>query len=119
LQSIKGIMVPVFQVDDSMLFRSTAAFPAPFNIRPLPAMMITEKGEPLDEFIVRAEPDFFTSMQVLTLLACVSTASPARIEINLCVCSCRAFSVGGLWEIGRVNCLGLRCQAFFVEHCLH
>jgi hypothetical protein len=59
-------MVPVFQIEDSMLFRSTAAFPAPLNVLPLPAMIITEKGEPLDEFIVRAEPDFFTSLQVLT-----------------------------------------------------
>jgi hypothetical protein len=66
LQSIKGIMVPIFHIEDSMQFRSTETFPAPLNVQPLPAMVITEKGEPLDEFIVRAEPDFVTSMQVLT-----------------------------------------------------
>jgi hypothetical protein len=76
LQSIKSTTVPIIQIEDSMQFRSTAAFPAPLNVRPLPALMITEKGEPLDEFIIRAEPDFLTSMQVLTLLACVSPASP-------------------------------------------
>jgi hypothetical protein len=66
LQGIKGIMVPIFQIEDSMQFRATETFPAPLNVQPLPAMVITEKGEPLDEFIVRAEPDFVTSMQVLT-----------------------------------------------------
>jgi hypothetical protein len=71
LQGIKGVMVPIFQIEDSMQARSTENFPAPLNMRPLPAMIITEKGEALDEFIVRAEPDFFTSMQVLTTDLCI------------------------------------------------
>ena len=63
MQSIKPIMVPVFDVLDNMQERSTERLPPPLNMMPLPPMMITEKGEPLKDFLNRGRPDFFTSLQ--------------------------------------------------------
>jgi hypothetical protein len=64
LQVIRDVMPPVFMIDDSMEGCSTQTFPPPLNVRPLPPFMITEKGESLDEFILRKHPDFFTAIQV-------------------------------------------------------
>lgn len=64
VQAIKPVMVPVFCVLNSPDVRSTAHFPPPLNMAPLPPMIVTEQGEPLDDFLARAESDFYTSIQV-------------------------------------------------------
>jgi hypothetical protein len=64
LQAIQEVMPPVFCVEESPQTLSTAAFPFPLNVAPMPPMIVTEKGESLDEFILRRHPDFMTSMQV-------------------------------------------------------
>ena len=56
-------MPPVFSVVESAQALSTAQFPHPLNVVPLPPMIIVEKGESLDEFILRRHPDFFTAIQ--------------------------------------------------------
>ena len=65
------MMPPVFKIEESLTERSTDAFPPPLNGTPLPPMIVTERGESLDEFCARSEPDFFTVIQVRTLLACL------------------------------------------------
>ena len=64
VQVIREIMPPVFAIESSMQTRNTANFPAPLNLRPLPPLIIVEKGESLDEFAARKDPDFFTAIQV-------------------------------------------------------
>jgi hypothetical protein len=64
LQAIRNVMPPVFRIDDSKEGCSTQTFPSPLNARPLPPFIITEKGESLDEFMLRQYPDFFTAIQV-------------------------------------------------------
>ena len=57
-------MPPVSKIEDSITERSTEGFPPPLNIAPLPPMIVTEKGESLDEFCNRQYPDPFTVVQV-------------------------------------------------------
>ena len=57
-------MPPVSKIEDSLLERSTQSFPPPLNMAPLPPMIVTEKGESLDEFCTRQYPDPFTVVQV-------------------------------------------------------
>lgn len=57
-------MPPVFSIIEEPNALSTAHFPPPLNMAPLPPMIITEKGESLHEFIQRRHPDFFTAIQV-------------------------------------------------------
>ena len=57
-------MPPVFKIEDSLLERSTEGFPPPLNVVPLPPMIVTEKGESLDEFCNRQYPDPITVVQV-------------------------------------------------------
>ena len=70
VQAIKEVMPPVFKIDKSPEARSTTDLPPPLNQSPLPPMMVVEKGESLDEFVARREPDFFTSLQVSTCRLC-------------------------------------------------
>ena len=63
MQVIKPIMVPVYEILSTQQVRATNTFPPPLNMAPLPPMIVTEKGEALDDFMGRAEPDFFTSIQ--------------------------------------------------------
>jgi hypothetical protein len=63
LQEIKDVMPPVFKIEESLEERSTESFAPPLNMVPLPPMIVTEKGESLDEFCVRRYADFFTSVQ--------------------------------------------------------
>ena len=63
MQAIQEVMPPVFSVVESAQALSTAQFPPPLNVAPLPPMIIVEKGESLDEFILRRHPDFFTAIQ--------------------------------------------------------
>jgi hypothetical protein len=69
LQEIKDVMPPVFKIEELLAERSTDSFPPPLNMAPLPPMIITEKGESLDEFCARRYPDFFTSVQARLSLA--------------------------------------------------
>ena len=59
-------MPPVCKIVDSLVERSTQGFPSPLNVAPLPPMIVTEKGESLDEFCARQYPDPFTVIQVRT-----------------------------------------------------
>ena len=59
-------MPPVCKIVDSLVERSTKGFPSPLNVAPLPPMIVTEKGESLDEFCARQYPDPFTVIQVRT-----------------------------------------------------
>jgi hypothetical protein len=69
LQEIKDVMPPVFKIEDSIVEHSTDSFPPPLNMAPLPPMIVTEKGESLEEFCGRRYPDFFTSVQARLSLA--------------------------------------------------
>ena len=64
------MMPPVFKIEESLTERSTAAFPPPLNCAPLPPMIVTERGESLDEFCARSEPDFVTVVQVCIRKRC-------------------------------------------------
>jgi hypothetical protein len=59
LQALQAAMPPVMMVegDESVLHANTARMPPPLNTRPLPPATVTEKGESLDEFIMRAAPE--------------------------------------------------------------
>ena len=72
-QEIRDAMPLVSKIEDSFAERSTEGFPPPLNIAPRPPMIVTEKGESLDEFCSRQYPDPFTVVQ-----ACFSVSS--------CVC---------------------------------
>jgi hypothetical protein len=45
VQGIKEVMPPVFAIENSNEARSTMQYPPPLNLRPLPPMIIVEKGE--------------------------------------------------------------------------
>ena len=64
MQAIQEVMPPVFSVEETLQALSTAHFPPPLDVAPLPPMIVTEKGESLDKFILRRHPDFFTAIQV-------------------------------------------------------
>ena len=74
MQAIQEVMPPVFSVEESPQALSTAHFPHPLNVAPLPPMIIVEKGESLDEFILRRHPDFFTTIQVRASAHCAYIA---------------------------------------------
>lgn len=59
-------MPPVEMTEErpEALEAATAAMPWPLCARPLPPMIVTEKGESLADFVRRSAPDFFTSLQV-------------------------------------------------------
>jgi len=59
-------MPPVEMIVGNKMQRAavTACMPPPLNRMPLPPVIATEKGESLDDFVARAAPDFFTSLQV-------------------------------------------------------
>ena len=65
-QEIKDAMPPVSEIEDSITERSTEGFPPPLNIAPPPPMIVTEKGESLNEFCNRQYPEPFTVVQVRT-----------------------------------------------------
>lgn len=56
--------VAMIQDDPDMLAGVTVGMPPPLNEWPLPPVIVTEKGESLDEFVARSAPDFFTALQV-------------------------------------------------------
>ena len=56
--------VLLIQDDPAALAAATATMPSPLCDWPLPPVIITEKGESLDEFVARSTPDFFTALQV-------------------------------------------------------
>lgn len=66
---LRALMPPVTMIEDdrNTLAAATAHMPAPLNERPLPAAIVTEKGECLDEFVARSAPDRFTALQVHSL----------------------------------------------------
>lgn len=65
-EELRALMPPVAAVEDNAgeLMAATANMPAPLNQTPLPAAIVTEKGESLDEFVARSAPDRFTALQV-------------------------------------------------------
>lgn len=63
MQAIRSVMPPVFAIESDEKRRDTSDMPPPLNARCLPAMLIVEKGESLDEFVKRKAPDFFTALQ--------------------------------------------------------
>jgi hypothetical protein len=69
--SLQPLMHPVILIEDtsSVLASATANLPAPLCNFALPPVIITEKGESLDEFIARSAPDFFTALQVMVHIA--------------------------------------------------
>ena len=108
-------MPPVFKIEDSLEERSTAAFPPPLNIAPLPPMIVTEKGESLDEFCARRYPDPFTVVQARLLqlisplvdqLCCLRHCASAVHASDAAVCS--AFAA--LWPL-------CRCLSALFVHC--
>ena len=64
MQGIKDAMPPVHLIGDSQAAWSTQDFPPPLNMAPLPPLIVTEKGESLDEFCARRYPDSITVVQV-------------------------------------------------------
>ena len=69
VQVIKDVMPPATAIIYNERRRSMAALPPPLSLRPLPPMMIVEKGESLDEFARRKAPDRITAVQVRLPLA--------------------------------------------------
>ena len=65
MQAIQGIMPPVVKIQQSGPELATSDFVPPLNMKPLPPVIVTEKGESLDEFCARKQPDIFTVIQVL------------------------------------------------------
>ena len=59
--------VCMIQDDPAVLAATTSEMPAPLCEWPLPPVIVTEKGESLDEFVARSAPDFFTALQVCQL----------------------------------------------------
>lgn len=70
MQALRVAMPPVSKIesDPDALLRPVEGLPEPLNQWPLPPMIVTEKGESLDSFAARSAPDFFTSLQVCTIL---------------------------------------------------
>lgn len=66
VQELRDLMPPVEMIVGDKIQRAaaTACMPPPLNRMPLPPVIATEKGESLDDFVARAAPDFFTSLQV-------------------------------------------------------
>ena len=66
MQALRAAMPPVMRIesDPHTLSCATRGLPEPLNMWPLPPLIVTEKGESLDEFAARSAPDFFTSLQV-------------------------------------------------------
>ena len=66
VQALRAAMPPVMRIesDPHTLSCATRGLPEPLNTWPLPPLIVTEKGESLDEFAARSAPDFFTSLQV-------------------------------------------------------
>ena len=63
MQALREVMPPVLKVEASVASSATR-FPSPLAVAPLPSMIVTERGESLDEFCERCHPDFFTVIQV-------------------------------------------------------
>eukprot|EP00892_Ulva_mutabilis_P010845 jgi/Ulvmu1/8132/UM040_0028.1 len=71
LPELRALMPPVELVEQrpEELAAATARMPWPLSARPLPPVIVTEKGESLDDFVRRSAPDFFTSLQVMVHIA--------------------------------------------------
>ena len=95
-------MPPVFKIEDSLEERSTAAFPPPLNIAPLPPMIVTEKGESLDEFCARRYPDPFTVVQAR---ASLQSISPLACQLCYPMQSASAADASGALARGSVAAL--------------
>ena len=69
MQDLRAAMPPVCMIQDdpAVLAATTSEMPAPLCEWPLPPVIVTEKGESLDEFVARSAPDFFTALQVCQL----------------------------------------------------
>eukprot|EP00892_Ulva_mutabilis_P002522 jgi/Ulvmu1/12270/UM087_0004.1 len=70
-KELRDLMPPVEMIVGNTMQRAavTACMPPPLNRVPLPPVIATEKGESLDDFVGRAAPDFFTSLQVIIHIA--------------------------------------------------
>jgi hypothetical protein len=79
LQAISSVTPPLFKIEDSPEALSTDTFPAPLNMAPLPPLIVTEKGESLDEFCVRHHPDFITAVQARAI-----QLAPAFLSTQRC-----------------------------------
>jgi hypothetical protein len=66
VQMLRACMPPVVLIEDdpAVLAQAVANAPASLCSTPLPPAIVTEKGESLADFMHRAAPDFFTSLQV-------------------------------------------------------
>jgi hypothetical protein len=56
--------VELIEHSDAVLRRETSCMPPALSRRPLPPVIVTEKGESLAEFIARKAPDNVTCLQV-------------------------------------------------------
>lgn len=65
MQELRALMPPVDVIEErpEALAAATAGMPWPLSTRPLPPVIVTEKGESLADFVHRSAPDFFTSLQ--------------------------------------------------------
>ena len=83
MQALRAAMPPVMKIesDPDTLSGATRGLPEPLCEWPLPPLIVTEKGESLDEFAARSAPDFFTSLQVRCRCRC-------RCHCR-CRCRCR------------------------------
>ena len=81
VQELRALMPPVEVIEQrpEELAAVTARMPWPLCKRPLPPIIVTEKGESLADFVRRSAPDFFTSLQVRSAVAPLAT--PARLCI--------------------------------------
>ena len=72
--------VALVQNDDAALAAEVQGLPEPLCQWPLPKAIVMEKGESLEEFSQRSAPDFFTSLQVLQLLAVGKAPNPGKVS---------------------------------------
>ena len=107
VQALRAAMPPVMRIesDPHTLYGATRGLPEPLCQWPLPPLIVTEKGESLDEFAARSAPDFFTSLQV-------------RCRCR-CSCPLQAFSVGACMCVMRGRCVQVMMHVMHKLEGLH